>query len=73
MTITERKKKPKRERRKERKEDRQKLGKEGKDTKMYWLDLQAMEAPFLCVKTRPPLEAEGAGIPLHQSSPVMTQ
>lgn len=64
MTITERKKKPRRKRRKkQRKEgrqtDRKKLGKEGKGTKMYWLDLQATEAPFLCVKLRSPLDGGG--------------
>lgn len=76
-TITERKNQKRKRRKKKRKEgrqtDRKKLGKEGKGTKMYWLELQAMEAPFLCVRIRPPLDAEGAGIPLHQISSVMTQ
>ena len=33
--------------------------------KMYWLELQAIGAPFLCVKSSPPLDAEDAGILLQ--------
>lgn len=66
------KQKEKEERRKERKEERQKLSNEEKGTKIHWLELQAIEAPLLCVKISLLLDAEGAGI-LHQISSVTTK